>query len=669
MAISAVVFHANEAAPEASEVRDMFRYHGIWAPGVRLFRRLQFRSKALIISAVFLLPILLLAAGFWSSMQQTVDFAVKERAGVAAMRSLVPVLEGVLKVRFATRSISGGFDANAERRQMWNDTDKAIAAFEQGLKNDGDPLGMLGAVSQLATDWRATAESLDARDGKGLSVFAPVSKTLVSLLDRVGDDSNLVLDPDVDSFYLVTGLVLTLPAAAEDLARVWGWSTYAAAKGGMEFKDSERFQVGVANAISRLNDSRKYVGRSLSASPELAVKFDLTPIDAALAFVNEASVAVDAGGGDAATLYRHGLAATSALFHVYAGGLPALDGLLVARIEAAQHSRQIRIGLVVLCLALVGYLFHTFYLVTHGGLTEVKRHLTAMARGDLTTSPSPWGRDEAAELMISLQHMQASLRNIVERVRGSSESIVEASTEIASASMDLSVRTEQTAANLQQSASSMEQISSTVQHTAGNVREAAQVASCNSQAAARGGSVIAEVVSTMQDINTSSKKIGDIIGTIDGIAFQTNILALNAAVEAARAGEQGRGFAVVAAEVRSLAQRSAQAAKEIKLLIETSVEKVDSGTRVVKGAGDTMRELVVNAGRMNDLLRAISTAATEQSSGVSQVGTAVTDLDRMTQQNAALVEQTAASASALRDQAIGLAREVSRFRLPAGVAA
>ncbi len=669
MANSAVVFHANGAAAEASDARDMFRYHGIWAPGVRLFRRLQFRSKALIITAVFLVPILLLAVGFWSSMQQTVDFAVRERAGVAAMRSLAPVLEGVLKVRFATRSIFGGFDANADRRQMWNDTDKAIGAFEQGLKNDGDPLGMLGAVSQLATDWRATAESLDAKDGKGLSVFAPVTKNLVSLLTRVGDDSNLVLDPDVDSFYLVTGLVLTMPAAAEDLARVWGWSTYAAARGGLDAKDAKSFQIWAANAESRLNDSRKYVGRSLSASPELAVKFDLTPIDAALAFVNEASLAVDSGNGDAGSLYRRGLDATSALFHVYGGGLPALDGLLVARIEAAQHSRQIRIGLVVLCLTIVAYLFHTFYLVTHGGLTEVKRHLTAMAKGDLTTSPRPWGRDEAAELMVSLQHMQASLRNIVERVRGSSESIVEASTEIASASMDLSVRTEQTAANLQQSASSMEQISSTVKHTAGNVHEAAQVASCNSQAAARGGSVIVEVVSTMQDINTSSKKIGDIIGTIDGIAFQTNILALNAAVEAARAGEQGRGFAVVAAEVRSLAQRSAQAAKEIKLLITTSVEKVDSGTRVVKGAGDTMRELVVNAGRMNDLLRAISAAATEQSTGVSQVGTAVTDLDRMTQQNAALVEQTAASASALRDQAIGLAREVSRFTLPIGVAA
>jgi len=232
--------------------------------------------------------------------------------------------------------------------------------------------------------------------------------------------------------------------------------------------------------------------------------------------------------------------------------------------------------------------------------------------------------------------------------------------------MDLSARTEQTAANLEESASSMEEISSTVRHTADNVREAAQVAAGNSQSAARGGAVIAEVVSTMQEINTSSKKISDIIGTIDGIAFQTNILALNAAVEAARAGEQGRGFAVVASEVRSLAQRSAQAAREIKTLITTSVEKVESGTKVVRGAGDTMQELVVNARRMNDLLTEISTAASEQSNGVAQVGVAVNDLDRMTQQNAALVEQTAAAASALKDQAVGLAGEVARFKMPAG---
>ena len=289
-----------------------------------------------------------------------------------------------------------------------------------------------------------------------------------------------------------------------------------------------------------------------------------------------------------------------------------------------------------------------------------------MTDGDLTTRPNPWGRDEAASLMGTLSDMQASLRAIVSRVRGSSESIVHASTEIASASMDLSARTEQTASNLQESAASMEEIASTVKHTAASVQQAAGVASGNSVAAARGGEVISQVVSTMQDINASSNKISEIIGTIDGIAFQTNILALNAAVEAARAGEQGRGFAVVASEVRSLAQRSALAAREIKSLITTSVAKVESGTQFVQGAGQTMGELVGNAKRMNDLLSEISTAAAEQSSGVAQVGTAVNELDRMTQQNAALVEQTAAAASSLKDQATGLAAEVAKFRLPTG---
>ena len=323
-------------------------------------------------------------------------------------------------------------------------------------------------------------------------------------------------------------------------------------------------------------------------------------------------------------------------------------------------------GVFAVALLIAGYLFLSFYRVMDGGLKETRRHLRAITDGDLTTSPFPWGNDEAAQLMFELRAMQESLRKIVTSVRGSSESMVHASSEIASASMDLSARTEQTAANLEQSASSMEEISSTVKHTADNVRQAAALAADNSKAAVRGGAVIAEVVSTMDDINSSSKKIGDIIGVIDGIAFQTNILALNAAVEAARAGEQGRGFAVVATEVRSLAQRSAQAAKEIKTLISSSVEKVDSGSKVVKDAGGTMQELVVNARRMNDLLAEISTAASEQSSGVSQVGAAVNELDRMTQQNAALVEETAAAASALKDQAIGLANEVDRFKLPAG---
>jgi methyl-accepting chemotaxis protein len=291
-----------------------------------------------------------------------------------------------------------------------------------------------------------------------------------------------------------------------------------------------------------------------------------------------------------------------------------------------------------------------------------------MTAGDLTTSPSPWGVDEAAQLMHDLRAMQDALRQMVLRVRRSSEDIVHASGEIASGALDLSARTEQAAANLEETAASMEQISSTVKSTSDHTDEASRVAQHNAQAATGGGQVMRQVVQTMERIRASSTRIADIIGTIDGIAFQTNILALNAAVEAARAGEQGRGFAVVAGEVRMLAQRSAEAAHEIKTLIGGSVEQVEAGTRVVRQAGGTMEDIVGLSQRVSQLLGEIATGAREQSLGIGQIGAAVQDLDRMTQQNAALVEQTAAAAAAMKDQAGQLANQVSRFRLPAGAA-
>ena len=655
------------AGPGAQLSREgFFTHHGPWALGVRLFRALQFRTKALIISATFLLPVALLSASLWTSSQEIVDFAAKERAGVVVIKSLMPVFENVLETRIASRSMLGGFDAANDYRQAREKTDKAVAALKQGVAASGDPIGVAASVAKLESAWQVTAQAKNGADEKGNTVFAPLTTALVELLTKVGDDSNLVFESDVDAFYLVNAMVLAMPAAAEALGQMWGWGTYALAKGELDAKNTKRYYGWSINAATKLAEARTYFGRATSATPALKTKLDLAPLDAAEAFEKSAASAVEAGKGDAAKLYADGLAATTGIFKVYASGLSALDDLLAARLRAAQQARNIRFAVVLACLLLAGYLFYSFYLVTLGGLNEVKRHLVAMTGGDLTTSPNPWGKDEAAALMLSLHDMQASLRNIVSQVRGSSDSIVHASTEIAAASIDLSARTEQTAASLEQSASSMEEISSTVKHTAENVREAAQVASHNSQSAARGGEVIKDVVSTMQEINASSKKISDIIGTIDGIAFQTNILALNAAVEAARAGEQGRGFAVVASEVRSLAQRSTQAAREIKTLITTSVEKVESGTNIVKGAGETMQELVVNARRMNDLLAEISTAASEQSNGVAQVGAAVNELDRMTQQNAALVEQTAAAASALKDQAVGLAGEVAKFRMPVG---
>ncbi|MEP6876499.1 MAG: methyl-accepting chemotaxis protein [Burkholderiales bacterium] len=286
-----------------------------------------------------------------------------------------------------------------------------------------------------------------------------------------------------------------------------------------------------------------------------------------------------------------------------------------------------------------------------------------IAGSDLSQPVDSQRKDELGDLLRALGQMQGALRGLVGQVRSSTDSIGTASAEIAVGTQDLSQRTEQTASNLQQTASSMEQITATVKQSADSAHQANQLAASASEVAVRGGVAVSQVVATMQDINASSKKIADIIGVIDGIAFQTNILALNAAVEAARAGEQGRGFAVVASEVRSLAQRSAEAAKEIKGLIGASVEKVEGGSRLVNDAGATMTEIVNSVKRVSDIIGEITAASGEQSQGIGEINNAVSQLDQMTQQNAALVEQSTAAAESLKEQAVRLAEVVGTFRL------
>jgi methyl-accepting chemotaxis protein-1 (serine sensor receptor) len=288
--------------------------------------------------------------------------------------------------------------------------------------------------------------------------------------------------------------------------------------------------------------------------------------------------------------------------------------------------------------------------------------VSRVADGDLTTALHVSNGDTAS-ILAAVGRMQASLAGVVRTVRRGSEGVSNASAEIASGNQDLSARTEQQASSLEETAASMEELGSTVKQNADNARQANQLALNASAVAVMGGDVVGQVVETMKGINDSSRKIADIIGVIDSIAFQTNILALNAAVEAARAGEQGRGFAVVATEVRSLAGRSAQAAREIKSLINASVERVEQGTVLVDQAGQTMTEIVTSIRRVTDIMGEISAASGEQASGVGQVGEAVTQLDQATQQNAALVEEMAAAASALRSQAQELVQAVSVFQL------
>ena len=297
-----------------------------------------------------------------------------------------------------------------------------------------------------------------------------------------------------------------------------------------------------------------------------------------------------------------------------------------------------------------------------GEAAEVAR---SVAAGDLSLTIA-LKQGDTTSMMAQFKGMQTSLSKVVSSVRQNSESVATASAQIAQGNLDLSQRTEEQAAALEQTAASMEQLSSTVRQNADNARQANQLALSASSVAVKGGEVVGEVVATMKAINDSSKRIADIIGVIDGIAFQTNILALNAAVEAARAGEQGRGFAVVASEVRNLAGRSAEAAREIKSLIGASVQRVEQGTALVDRAGVTMAEVVGSIRRVTDIMGEISAASIEQSAGVSQVGTAINQMDQVTQQNAALVEESAAAAESLKDQALQLVRSVAAFKLPQG---
>jgi len=445
----------------------------------------------------------------------------------------------------------------------------------------------------------------------------------------------------------------------------------------IQYEKPEAVKQAHARWLASLEDAKKVANRFLEGpeDEDNAVARGLVQrLDSYREQFMHVARQLETGGYDTATVAYRMSAKAVAEFEAADKLVQELDALLHAEVEASGKEQE-KAGTqtkwlfalaVLVTVIVVAPLTWLNMVAICKPLAEAQRMALAIAGGDLSQTIHTEGRDEAADLQRALAEMQRGLSALVAQVRDASGNIATASQEIASGNHDLSSRTEQTASNVQSTVGSLEQLTATVQQTASSSQTANQLSVSASGIATRGGAVVQQAVASMHEISASSRKIGDIIGLIDSIAFQTNILALNAAVEAARAGEQGRGFAVVASEVRSLAQRSAAAASEIKGLISTSVAAVDGGVRHVEDAGAAMKEIVDGVQRVGDIIGEIKAAATEQSAGIGQVNQSVGEIDRMTQQNAALVEESAAAAESLRDQAARLSQVVQQFRLADG---
>ena len=658
------------ATASASNMRlgDFFRYHGIWAPGVRLFRSIGFQAKALIIAATFIVPIAVLSWGYLSSQADQIEFSAKERVGLVYAREAMPLLallekQRLLQVRGADK------DAANALADVKREIDTRLGQLAEVEKRHGGVLGTSKSYAAFLQAGQAiTSVAATDKDAVNKSHTAYI-QSLIDLLGAATDGSNLTLDPDIDTYYLMDTLLFRLPLMIESAGQIELEAASVLATGQATVAQTrhivEQLTLLSSNQSAVDVDLAKSAAYNADVAQAVKGQGEQVAVKGLVDHLEAHVLRADGVKGEPQAFAVQAQGAMQAMLKLGQDAESKLDALLQARVDRFLVARDMEIAITVFALLMSAYLFMSFRKVLDGGLKEVAFHINAMRDGDLTTQPRAWGADEAANLMHTLTDMQQSLRRIVVQVRSASDGIVVASSEIAGGANDLSGRTEQSAANLEETASAMEQIAATVKHNEASVDAAADLARMNAQAATRGGQIISEVVRTMQDINGSSSRIGDIIGTIEGIAFQTNILALNAAVEAARAGEQGRGFAVVASEVRALAQRSSVAAKEIKDLISASVAQADGGAKVVRQAGEAIGELVDSAQRVSTLLSEVSLGAREQTSGIVQTTKAVQEMDTVTQQNAALVEQTAAAAGSLQDQARGLASEVSRFKLPA----
>ncbi|MFT3820874.1 MAG: methyl-accepting chemotaxis protein [Rubrivivax sp.] len=639
--------------------------------------RLRHRFAALAAVALLAcaLPSALQVAAQWKAMR-----AARLEAGSAApLQALVALLRLTQQHRgLAALLLGGKTDVAEQRAARQHETDAAWQHAQATLREAPLAAATRQQLQAAAQEWAALREAVAAGRIDVAASFkrhSALAGQLLAALESISDDHGLSLDTDMGRYQLIRAVLYEMPSLTEQLGRARAQGGGMLATGNTAPAERQALEVAVALAEVRAGQMQAAFDRAGREDAELHRAVG-PAMDAALQASREVlqlarrEVLETAAPRFAAPDYTQRFTtAIDAQFKVAEVALDRLAHRLDAYAGSERNAMLLLLGWLAALLALgaaASIAVSGSILRQVGGEPgEVIRSTEAIAGGDLARPIAvPAGGD--GSIVGSMARMRQALEAVVQAVRDNAESVAAGSTQIAQGNQDLSTRTELQAATLQRTAAAVEELDGTVQRNAGNARQASELARTASAVATRGGAVVGQVVQTMKRIEESSTRIAEIIATVDGIAFQTNILALNAAVEAARAGEQGRGFAVVAGEVRALAQRAAAAAHEIKDLIATSVERVGRGTALVDEAGATMQEVVAAIGRATTLMAEISAASGEQAEGVAQLGRSVVDIDQSTQQNAALVEESAAAAASLQQQAQRLREAVAVFTVTRG---
>jgi methyl-accepting chemotaxis protein len=602
----------------------------------------------------------------------TVRTAGVELSGVAPLSDALAVIRLTQQHRGLSAAVLAGNAAmDAQRQAKAAELAQALARLQASAANLGEG-ELLSTRGRIADEWQALSAAVAARGLAGPQSFARHTALIgaeLGLLEDLSQVSGLVFESDPATCFLQTAVLVNLPRITEDLGQMRARGSALLSKGEASAEDKARFdslaqvlhghEAQAAKMLALVAHHDAGLGRVL-AQPQAAAA---AAVAQARTLVGDKILRAARLDFPAAEYFAATTVVIDLQFKLIDSGFGALRVRLQDKLQVARRALLLLLVGLASLGALAVWVMWRVTCTTTAALGSALGMAQAVAAGDLSRVVRSQGRDEIAQLLNALDAMNRSLVKVVMGVRSNAEGVATASAQIAQGNQDLSKRTEQQAAALEQTAATMDELGSTVRNNADSARQANELAQGTCAVAERSSAAVGRVVSTMRGIQDSARKIADIISVIDGIAFQTNILALNAAVEAARAGEQGRGFAVVAGEVRMLAQRSADAAREIKSLISASVESVEQGSSQVDVAGAAMIEVVAAIRRVTAIVAEISSASVEQSTGVNQVGEAVSQMDQATQQNAALVEQSAAAADSLRHQAQELVRMVAVFKL------